>query len=220
VRGAREAGFTYLFVLFLVVLLGVGLAATGEAWQSQQRRAAEAELLWTGDQYRRAINAYYRNAAGCGAERNRYPRELANLVKDPRCQATVRYLRKLYPDPITGGAWELVRAPDGGIAGVHSTSYRRPYKVADFRVVDRDFEGKKSYREWVFLDALPGGGAQPGAPGTGRPAPAGLPAGGAPPMPDATPAPGASPPLPSGAIPQPQSSPFALTPPSAMPSEQ
>jgi len=200
-RGARralEAGFTYLFVLFLVSLLGVGLAAAGEAWQSQRLRAAEAELLWTGDQYRRAIDAYYRNAPGCGAERNRYPRELAHLVKDPRCQATVRYLRKLYPDPITGGAWELVRAPDGGIAGVRSRSTLRPFKIADFRLQDRDFEGKKTYRDWVFLPATRTGAAgepQPRTPGTG------------PVVPGATqPVPGGAPqPIAPGSSPQPLS---------------
>lgn len=173
-RGGRRAGgFTYLFVLFLVALLGVGLAAAGEAWQSQRLRAAEAELLWTGDQYRRAINAYYRNAAGCGAERNRYPRELASLVKDPRCPATVRHLRKLYPDPVTDGEWELVRAPDGGIAGVRSPSTQRPFKVADFRVQDRDFENKKSYREWVFVDntMATARGRQQVLPGVSEPVP-------------------------------------------------
>jgi hypothetical protein len=151
-RVRREAGFTYLFVLFMVALLGVGLAAAGEAWESQRLRSAEGELLWTGDQYRRALGAYYRNLAGCGAERNRYPRQLADLVKDPRCPATVRYLRKLYPDPVTGGDWVLVRSPDGGIAGVHSRSDRRPFKVTGFRVEDRDFENKQTYRDWVFLD--------------------------------------------------------------------
>jgi type II secretory pathway pseudopilin PulG len=197
-RGPREAGFTYLFVLFLVALLGVGLAAAGEAWQSQRLRGAEAELLWTGDQYRRAINAYYRNASGCGAERGRYPRQLADLVKDPRCPATVRYLRKLYPDPVTGGDWELVRAPDGGIAGVRSPSTQRPFKVADFRVQDRDFENKKAYREWVFLGASPTGaarGAQQVVPGTGQVVP-----GATQPFPGGSPqptAPGGSPQLPS-----------------------
>jgi hypothetical protein len=163
---SRHAGFTYLFVLFLVALLGVGLAAAGEAWESHRYRAAEVELLWTGDQYRRALGAYYRNAAGCGAERNRYPRELAHLVKDPRCPATVRYLRRLYPDPVTGANWVIVRSPDGGIAGVHSASTRRPFKTSGFRTVDRDFEDKKTYREWVFLDALPTGAVRVGAQGS------------------------------------------------------
>ncbi|MCU0258777.1 MAG: hypothetical protein MUF56_07110 [Solirubrobacteraceae bacterium] len=171
---SRHDGFTYLFVLFLVALLGVGLATAGEAWESHRYRAAEVELLWTGDQYRRALGAYYRNVAGCGAERNRYPRELAHLVKDPRCPATVRYLRRLYPDPVTGADWVIVRSPDGGIAGVHSASTRRPFKTSGFRTVDRDFEDKKTYREWVFLDALPTGpvrvGPQ-GAPGSTPSAP-------------------------------------------------
>jgi hypothetical protein len=144
-------------VLFLVALLGVGLAAAGEAWESQRLRAAEVELLWAGDQYRRALGEYYRNASGCGPDRNRYPRELAHLLKDPRCPATVRYLRRLYPDPITGSAWGVLRAPDGGIAGVYSLSTRRPFKVADFRMQDRDFEGKRAYRDWVFVHAVANG---------------------------------------------------------------
>ena len=51
----RQAGFTYLTVLFVVAFMGIGLAVTGEVWRTTVLRAREAELLWVGNQYRLAI---------------------------------------------------------------------------------------------------------------------------------------------------------------------
>jgi len=165
-RCGRDSGFTYLFVLFAVAIMGAGLAAVGELWQTHRLRASEVELLFVGDQYRRAIGAYYLNRGGCGPERNRYPRQLADLLKDPRCPANVRYLRTLYADPVTNKPeWGLVRAPDGGIAGVYSLSEQRPFKEANFRFVDRDFEGKRAYKDWQFVHRIAQAGTIPAAPG-------------------------------------------------------
>ena len=63
----------------------------------------------------------------------------------------MRYLRRLYLDPLTGKAeWGIVKAPDAGIAGVHSLSEEAPLKRAGFRVRDAAFEGKLKYSEWRF----------------------------------------------------------------------
>ncbi len=59
----------------------------------------------------------------------RYPRDLKDLLHDERYPTARRYLRKLYPDPITGGDWAIMKAPDGGIMGIHSTSTAAPLKV-------------------------------------------------------------------------------------------
>jgi hypothetical protein len=48
-----------------------------------------------------------------------------------------------------------VKAPDGGILGVHSLSQEKPLKVAGFRVRDATFEGAQKYSEWKFVHALP-----------------------------------------------------------------
>jgi hypothetical protein len=63
----------------------------------------------------------------------------------------VRYLRKLYPDPITGQEWVIVKAPDGGILGVHSASEEAPFKTANFKLRDRTFDGVQKYSDWKFV---------------------------------------------------------------------
>jgi len=145
----RARGFTYLTVLFVVALMGAGLALAGDVWHTSMRREKEAELLFIGDQYRLAIAQYYLS----GPQRQ-YPRALADLLKDPRRPGAERYLRRLYPDPITGkDEWGIVKAPDGGILGVHSLSEEPPIKIANFRVRDAAFEGKTKYSDWKFVYA-------------------------------------------------------------------
>lgn len=141
-----QRGFTYLTGLFLVAMLGAGLALTSEVWETAAKREKEAELLFVGDQYRKAIERYYLS----GPQRQ-YPRALEDLLKDPRMPGTARYLRKLYADPLTGKAdWGLVKGGDGGIAGVHSLSVETPLKIAGFRVRDADLEGARTYADWKF----------------------------------------------------------------------
>ena len=145
-----QRGFTYLTVLFMVAILSGGLALVGEVWHTSAAREKEAELLSVGHQYRKAIERYYLT----GPQRQ-YPRELADLLKDPRRPGTERYLRKLYPDPVTGQPFALVKAPDGGILGVHSTSEDKPYKTGGFKVRDAAFEGAGKYSDWKFVHAAP-----------------------------------------------------------------
>jgi len=84
-------------------------------------------------------------------------------VKDPRFPNTVRHLRALYRDPITGGAaWGVILAPGGGIMGVYSNSELNPLKRTNFEFPNRVFEErsmqlkeKMTYKEWQF--AMPVG---------------------------------------------------------------
>lgn len=154
-RAARSRGVTYLGVLLLVAVLGLGLAATGEVWQTAAQRERENQLIFVGNQYRKAIERYYRSTQGDG----RFPRELGNLLKDPRRPDTRRYLRTLYADPISGKAdWGLVRAPDGGIAGVYSLSEDAPIKTTGFRPENAALAGRTKYVDWKF-EYVPGVGA-------------------------------------------------------------
>ena len=142
----RNAGFTYLSVLFIVAIMGGGLALVGEVWHTAAVREKEAELLYVGTQYRKAIERYYLSGPGI------YPRNLSDLLKDPRKPDTVRYLRRLYPDPITGkDEWGVLKAPDGGIMGVYSQSNAAPIKQEGFRPRDQTFKGAPTYLEWRFL---------------------------------------------------------------------
>jgi type II secretory pathway pseudopilin PulG len=147
-------GFTYLTALFIVAILGGGLALVGEMWETAARREKEAELLFVGHQYRSAIARYYLS----GPQRQ-YPRALEDLLKDARMPQTRRYLRRLYADPLSGKAeWGLVKAPDGGILGVHSLSEEATFKRAGFKRRDASFAGAQKYSEWKFIHTAP---AQP-----------------------------------------------------------
>ena len=174
----RERGFTYLTVLFLVAFMGLGLALAGEVWQTGIAREREVQLLYAGNQYRRAIERYYLSGL------NQYPRSLEDLLKDPRKPNTERYLRKLYIDPLTAkGEWGIVKGPDGGIMGVYSQSEDKPIKVAGFALVNRDFEGAAKYSDWKFFyspQAQRTPVPQQGAPAASAPPQQQLPAGGMP----------------------------------------
>lgn len=144
----RQGGFTLLAVLFMVAALGVGMAAVGTVWETAVWREKEAELLFVGDQYRHAIERYHQ--ASPGGEKT-YPKRLEDLLLDQRFPQTVRHLRKLYPDPVTGKhEWGLVKEGEG-IAGVYSLSGKPPMKSANFAAVYRVFEGSARYRDWVFV---------------------------------------------------------------------
>ncbi len=146
---SRISGFTYLSVLAIVVIMGIMLGAAGQVWHIASKREKEQELLFVGDQFRNAIKSYYQHSPARG---QRYPESLEDLLKDPRYPSTLRHLRKIYPDPVGGGAkWGLVKGTAGEILGVFSLSEEEPLKKSNFSLVDRNFEGQKKYRDWVFM---------------------------------------------------------------------
>jgi type II secretory pathway pseudopilin PulG len=158
--GFRQAGFTYLTVMFIIAILLGGLAIVGETWETSARREKEAELLFIGNQYRRAIGLYYLATPG---PIKMYPRQIEDLLKDPRQPSTMRHLRKLFPDPMTGKEFVVIKGADGGVQGVASSSEIPPLKVANFRVRDAIFEGAQKYSEWKFIHTPPPAAVAPGA---------------------------------------------------------
>jgi type II secretory pathway pseudopilin PulG len=148
----RQRGFTYLWVLIAVAVLGGSLAAYGESWSHGMQREKEAELLFIGNEYRRAIAQYYENTP---VGYRRYPERLEDLLKDERYAFNRRYLRRLYRDPVTGAAWGIVKAPEGGIMGIYSQSDEAPAKTGNFRKDDRDFAKAERYSEWRFVFSPP-----------------------------------------------------------------
>ena len=160
----KQQGFTYLTLLFMVAILAGGAALAGEVWETSAKREKEAELLHVGNQYRKAIERYYLSGP------RQYPKDLADLVKDPRQPGVVRHLRRLYPDPITGKEeWGMVKSADGGIAGVYSLSEAAPLKSAGFAVRDASFEGKTKYSDWQFVFAPTAAPAATPTPGSSKP---------------------------------------------------
>lgn len=147
-RAGREAGFTYLGVLFLVVLIGAALAGSGPLWSLASQRAKERELLWVGNQYARALRSYYRSSVGIA----QYPERLEDLLEDPRLPSVRRHLRRLYPDPVSNSLdWGLLRSVDGRITGVYSRSERQPLKVSGFAPPWQEFAGARRYADWQFV---------------------------------------------------------------------
>jgi type II secretory pathway pseudopilin PulG len=144
----RQRGFTYFAVLALVVITSVGALAAGRLWQTAERRERERELLAAGQQLRQAI-ASYRALAVAG--RRQYPQSLDDLTLDPRLPGIRRHLRRIPVDPVTGHAeWGLIRAPDGGIRGVHSLSEAVPIKRAGFAAGEAGFADASRYADWRF----------------------------------------------------------------------
>jgi type II secretory pathway pseudopilin PulG len=143
---ARQRGFTYLGLLFAVMVIGLMLTVAARVWRTTVQREHETELLWVGHAYRMAISAYF--AAG-----HRYPATLHDLLIDDRFPVPKHYLRQLYPDPMTGQAdWTLIKTPDqSGIQGVVSTSQGTPIKRQGFDLVDSAFKDKDCYCQWQFL---------------------------------------------------------------------
>ena len=152
-RRIDVGGFTYLGVLAAIALLGAVLGSTVEVWHTAVTREKERQLLFVGQQFRQAIEHYYRNTPG---QVKKFPATLDELLEDVRLPGTQRYLRRIYRDPITWSSeWGLVKGPDGGIAGVHSLSEAKPIKTAGFGPDDGSFEGAVRYADWVFA-ARPG----------------------------------------------------------------
>lgn len=141
----RAGGFTYVGLLVLVALIGLMLATAGEVAATAAQRERETQLLWVGHQYRAAIGRYW-------SHKRAYPQNLQDLLgAAPDAPVQVRYLRRLYPDPMTNAVdWVLVPAPNGGIIGVTSSSKRAALKTGHFDEADQDFANASSYSDWQF----------------------------------------------------------------------
>lgn len=148
-KARSQYGFTYVALLIIIALLGVGLAAKGMAWHGSSQRDKEAELLFIGEEFREAIALYYYRTPG---QVHEYPRSLNELLEDSRFQGTQRYLRRIYRDPMTRSAqWGVVFTTDGRVKGVHSLSKDQPQKTGNFSEINKEFSNKHTYAEWRFV---------------------------------------------------------------------
>lgn len=145
----NERGFTYVMALVAIVLVGIFAGVANLATSRIMQAEREKELLFRGQAYRSAIKHYY-------AADGHYPRSLLELLKDPHFAQRV-YLRALYVEPMASkderkvnGGWRLIRAADGGIAGVASRSKEAPLKQANFPPGLENFEKARRYSDWIF----------------------------------------------------------------------
>lgn len=141
------AGFTYIGLLLAVAFIGAGLAAIGQVWHTNVQRSREAELLFIGEQFKRAIKLYYDSTPGGDKQ---LPKTLEDLLRDARYPVVRRYLRKVYVDPMRGKAeWGLIKHNNGdGILGVYSLSEGTPFKNGDAAAASKQ---RVSYADWRFV---------------------------------------------------------------------
>ena len=149
----NQRGVALMGVLVAVIILGLMAGIAGSTWQTVVQQSKEQELLWRGSQYRDAIESYYKSTKSGSVAT--LPGELELLVRDSRSVGTLRHLRKLYPDPMTGEDWVLIKDPAGKISGVRSSSLLEPFKKDNFATENKDFAGKQTYSEWEFVFAAP-----------------------------------------------------------------
>ncbi|HMW53253.1 MAG TPA: type II secretion system protein [Zoogloea sp.] len=149
-RRKHQGGATYLLTLFAVAALGVALARFGAVWTTTLQREREAELIFIGGEFARAMASY--RSAGSGTEPEAPP-ELESLLLDPRFPYVRRHLRKLYRDPMTGKADWLIERQGGRIVGVRSRSTQHALRCAALpawvRNVARVPEDAR-YSDWLF----------------------------------------------------------------------
>jgi type II secretory pathway pseudopilin PulG len=138
-----QRGFTYVMLLWWVAISGVMLMALAQSWTMAAKREREAELLFRGEQIRKAIEAYAQ--VPLTEQGSRLPMRLSDLLTDRRSGKVVRHLRRVWPDPVTGEDWGLIHSDDGGIVGVYSRSLATPLRAP---------AGIARYSEWRFQAEL------------------------------------------------------------------
>jgi len=141
-------GFTYTAVLVLIVITGIAATSVQRSWSTIMKREKEKELLFRGDQIRKAIASYYNSQEN----KKVYPASLKDLLKDPRYMGLKRHLRKIYMDTMTGtNVWGLVYGEGGRIKGVFTTHSGEPLKKSNFDSAYGNFHGKMHYSDWKFV---------------------------------------------------------------------
>lgn len=150
-----QGGFAYMLLLISVALIGIAAAGSVSLGAAVARRHAEQELLVIGAEFERALSSYaglpsalQGGSLPAGAHG---PRELGELLKDPRVPGIRRHLRQLYSDPLTGNReWGLVRDSEGFIMGVYSLAPGVPIKQSGWPPRWTRFDGQQTYALWVF----------------------------------------------------------------------
>ena len=102
-----ERGFLMAALLVVIAIWAIAMSAALPAWTTMARREKEAELVFRGEQYARAIGAYQRSRGG-------YPPSIDELVQQ-------KFLRKKWKDPITGEDFVLV-TPGSALPGASSVT--------------------------------------------------------------------------------------------------
>lgn len=150
-RARPFSGFAYIFLLIAVAVIGGAGALSVQLGSTMARRDAEGRLREVGRAFSQALDSY---AAMTPQGMMPAPKTLEQLLRDDRFPAVVRHLRRIYDDPITGGAtWGLLRDGQGFIVGVYSLSDSVPVGAAPSQVGEViGAQGRcQAYRCWIFI---------------------------------------------------------------------
>ncbi|MBZ5642321.1 MAG: hypothetical protein LAO19_06145 [Acidobacteriia bacterium] len=161
-RRRTQAGYSLLMAVFLVATVLILAAVSAPNLLTQGRREREADMVWRGEQYERAIGLYYRKFG-------KYPTRVDDLVKQTN---GVRFLRQAYTDPMNkeDGSWRFIYVgPNGQLIGsVNQTLLQQasiPQSPAAGNFVAGSNAGPNSLATTFGAGGQPGNaaGAAPGA---------------------------------------------------------
>ena len=149
----RQSGYALLMVIFMVATIMIFAAMATPNLLTQGRREREAETVWRGEQYERAIGLYFRKFG-------RYPTKIDDLTKQTNGE---RFLRQAYKDPTNkeDGSWRFIYVgPNGALIG----------SVRKVSLLQGNTSGIPALGGASPLTAAGGGTQQPasGAPDTGN----------------------------------------------------
>lgn len=129
----NQDGVTFLMTMFIIVIMGIMLGMTGQAWKTIMQREREKELLFRGSQIKEAIENWYTPTYTVNGVRYNGGHaliDLKDLLNNPYTLTPMRYLPqhyetkldgknsncstdcpelKVYQDPMTGKKWELIK---------------------------------------------------------------------------------------------------------------
>ncbi|MEO5672336.1 MAG: type II secretion system protein [Ramlibacter sp.] len=137
-----------LAVLVFILVSTLAASSLVVNYTTQSQREKEEQLLFAGDQIRKAITSYYNTIPPGGARS--LPQSLEALLDDHRFPKPIHHLRRMYSDPMTGQPdWEPIRN-GGGITGVKSQSRQKPIKKSGFPKGYETLEDREYYSDWEF----------------------------------------------------------------------
>jgi type II secretory pathway pseudopilin PulG len=186
-----QQGYAMAALLVGLGIMAVMMTVVMPVWKQTAQREKEAELVFRGEQYARAIELYGRKLPGA------LPPNLDVLIDQ-------KFLRKKYKDPITGGDFDLVSPaatpgsqpgaqqpggfppagrgqgqvtnPGAGRGGSGSPGAPTGIQAGITAVVSKSkdasirlYKGRSHYNEWVFEPVRRAQAPGAGAPGAATP---------------------------------------------------
>ena len=114
---ADQRGYAMAALLVAMSVMAIVMSTTLPVFQTVAKREREAELVFRGEQYARAIALFQRKYG------NSLPPDVDVLIDQ-------RFLRKKYKDPITGGEFQFLGAGSQELAQALSTAPQQALDAA------------------------------------------------------------------------------------------